>query len=79
MNKKTLNKNFKEFKNFEKELYPSIIKKHKCDLKVPNGFFASVDNVKDISKLNSKNFEDSKYTKVQYIKELILNYNKKND
>ena len=34
LNKKLLSKNFKNYQNFEKELYPHIIKKHKCDLKV---------------------------------------------
>mgnify|MGYP007000463272 len=61
MNKKLLKKNFRNYKNFEKELYPKIIKTNKCDLKVPKGFFTSIDNVKDISKVNLINFEDSRY------------------
>jgi len=78
MNKKLLKKNFRNYKNFEKELYPKIIKKNKCDLKVPKGFFTSIDNVKDISKVNLINFEDSRYNQVKKIKKLILNF-KKND
>ena len=33
MSKSLLKMNFKNFKNFEKQLYPQIIKKYKCNLK----------------------------------------------
>ena len=79
MNKKLLSNNFKGYKNFEKELYPSIIKNYKCDVKSPDGFFTAIDNMKDISKVNLKNLEDSKYTKVNKVKKLITIFIKKND
>ena len=78
LNKKLLSKNFKNYQNFEKELYPHIIKKHKCDLKVPSGFFTPIDNLKDISKANLKSSEDSRYSQVKKVKKIILKY-KKND
>jgi len=79
MNKSLLVKNFKLYKNFEKELYPQIVKKFKCSVKIPKGFFTSIDNIKDIYKVNAKNLKDSKYLEVKKIKELIISSNNKND
>ena len=55
LNKKLLNLNFKDFKNFEKRLYPKIIKKYNCEISTPDGYWHSIDNVKDIQVLNKKN------------------------
>lgn len=64
MSKRLLKINFKNFKNFEKQLYPRIIKKYKCNLKEFNGFWHSVDNMKDIDNtLKNKNYK--KYNKIQ--------------
>lgn len=79
MNKKLLSKNFKNYENFEKKLYPSVIKKYKCDLKIPHGFFVSIDNMKDIHKINSKSSEISKYTTVSKLKKNIKKFKNKND
>lgn len=76
MNKKLLSTNFKNYENFEKKLYPKIIKKHKCSIKTPQGFFVSIDNMKDIYKTNSKNHEISKYIAVSRIKKNIKNFQK---
>ncbi len=76
MNKKLLSTNFKNYENFEKKLYPKFIKKYKCDLKIPQGFFVSIDNMKDIYKTNLKNHEISKYIAVSKIKKNIKNFKK---
>ena len=47
MNKNILNLNFKNFENFERQLYPKIIK-YKCNFKEFKGFWHSIDNIKDI-------------------------------
>ena len=64
MSKSLLKMNFKNFKNFEKQLYPQIIKKYKCDLKEINGFWHSVDNMKDIENTH-KNNNYKKYIKIK--------------
>ena len=55
LKKNLLNVDFKDFTNFEKELYPTIIKKYKCNYSILNGFWHSIDNIKDIDHLNKKN------------------------
>ena len=71
MSKKLLNFSFKNSKNFEKEFYPQVIKKHKTGLRNINGFWHSIDNLKDIEDLNkSKNL--IKFKKVFKLKNYIL-------
>ena len=72
LNKKLLNLDFKNFINFEKRLYPKIIKKYNCKISTPNGYWHSIDNEKDINVLNKKN--DSK--KFSGIKKIIKKLNK---
>ena len=55
LDKKLLNINFKNFKNFEKQLFPKIIKKFKCDFRDFKGFWHSIDNMKDIDDTQKKN------------------------
>jgi glucose-1-phosphate cytidylyltransferase len=64
INSNLLKLNFKNFKNFEKEFYPLVIKRGKADFKILNGFWHSIDNVKDIQILNN-------YKKKNEIKKLI--------
>jgi hypothetical protein len=71
MNKITFSKNFKNYDNFEKKLYPWIIKNFKCNVETPLGFFHSIDNMKDISVANSPYSEDSKYLQIKRLKKLI--------
>ena len=55
--KDILLKNFKFYEkseNFEKKLYPMLIKKYTSRLVKMNGFFHSIDNVKDIILANKK-------------------------
>ena len=71
MSKKLLNLSFKNSKNFEKEFYPQVIKKHKTGLRNINGFWHSIDNLKDIEDLTkSKNLV--KFKKVFKLKNYIL-------
>ena len=55
MNRNLLKMNFEKFENFEKQLYPKIIKKFKCDFKNFRGFWHSVDNIKDIENTKKEN------------------------
>jgi len=71
MNKIAFSKNFKNYDNFEKKLYPWIIKNFKCNVETPLGFFHSIDNMKDISVANSPYSEDSKYLQIKRLKKLI--------
>ena len=69
MNTKLLKLNFKKFSNFEKSFYPKIIKNFKTDLKFLNGFWSSIDNIKDIDILHNK--LGTKYKLVKKIKEKL--------
>jgi hypothetical protein len=71
MNKITLSKNFKNYDNFEKKLYPWVIKNFKCNVEIPSGFWHSVDNMKDVYIANSPNSKDSKYLQIKKLKKLI--------
>lgn len=57
INKKVIKKDFSYYKNFEKELYPWIIKNFKCSISHLDGFWHAIDNAKDIDSVNkNKNF-----------------------
>lgn len=70
-NKRILNINFKNYKNFEKELYPLLIKKFRCDFKIFSGFWHSIDNIKDILSIKKEN----NFNKYNKIKKLIKKLN----
>jgi glucose-1-phosphate cytidylyltransferase len=70
--KKILNINFKNFSNFEKSLYPKLIKKHSCDFHSFNGFWHSIDNVKDISVVNNSTDKENKVRGVNKIFQKII-------
>ncbi len=72
INSNLLKLNFKYFKNFEKEFYPLVIKKGKADFKNLNGFWHSVDNLKDIEILDQ---DKKKKTDIKKLKKLILRKN----
>jgi glucose-1-phosphate cytidylyltransferase len=56
INKKVLKSyNFEKFINFEKEIYPRIIKKNNTDYAIVKGFWLSIDNIKDIDSAKKKN------------------------
>ena len=71
LNKITLSKDFKNSENFEKKLYPWIIKKFKCSVESPTGFFHSIDNMKDVKVGNNKDSEESKYFQIKKIIKMI--------
>ena len=48
INKKILNFNFKNYDNFEKKIYPKFIKKYNSSFVKIDGFWHSVDNIKDV-------------------------------
>jgi len=77
INKIAISMNFKNFENFEKKLYPKIIKKFKCNVEIPRGFWHSIDNVKDIKVGNSRNSEGSKYFQISKIIKMINKLKKK--
>ncbi len=53
LKKKILNQNFKNFENFEVELYPKLIKRYDCKFQKFFGFWHSIDNIKDVKILKS--------------------------
>ncbi len=67
LKKKLLNKNFKNFKNFEMLFYPPLIKKNKTAFEEINGFWHSIDNYKDVDDVNNKKNK----VKYAYIKKII--------
>jgi len=66
LNSKLLKINFKNFSNFEKKFYPKIIKNYKSNFEQINGFWHSIDNIKDINNLNEKR-NKIKYNRVKKI------------
>ena len=73
INKNVLKINFKNFENFEKQLYPRVIKKFKCNFKEFKGFWHSIDNIKDIENTKKK----YNYVKYNGIKKIIKKLNEK--
>lgn len=72
INSKLLKFNFKNFENFEKKFYPLAIKKGKVVFKNLNGFWHSIDNLKDIEILNK---DKKKRIAIIKLKKLILKKN----
>ena len=54
-------KTYENSENFEKKLYPILIKRYTTRLVKMNGFFHSIDNVKDIMLANKKKFLKKRY------------------
>ena len=71
LNKIALSKDFKNSENFEKKLYPWVIKKFKCNVEAPTGFFHPIDNIKDIKVGNNKDSVGSKYFQINKIIKMI--------
>ena len=69
MNKKIFNYDFKNFNNFEMQLYPILIKKLKTSVVTPKGFWTGVDNQKQIDDLNSK--KKNNYINIKNIKSIL--------
>jgi glucose-1-phosphate cytidylyltransferase len=50
---KILNKDIQNYKNFEVEFYPKIIKRYVCKFQKFSGFWHSIDNIKDVKILKT--------------------------
>ena len=68
---KGFSKSFKNFQNFEKELFPKIIKKSKSNFIKLKGFFHSMDNIKDVNMVNKKKIFPVKFKSIKKIKKII--------
>lgn len=65
MNKKILfTEKFSRAENFEKNLYPKIIKKYKCKIYNLKGFWYAMDSIKDVESVNKKNINKDAYNKI---------------
>ncbi len=53
MRSKILPKKLFNYQNFELTFYPKIIKKYQCKFENINGFWHSIDNVKDLNQLST--------------------------
>ena len=56
--------------NFEQSFYPKIISKNKCSIVKINGFWHSVDNVKDLNIVN--NPKTSEFKKTKKLKKFLI-------
>jgi glucose-1-phosphate cytidylyltransferase len=74
INSSLLKLNFKNFKNFEKEFYPLVIKKGKANFNNLNGFWHSIDNLKDIKILDE---DKNKKIDIKKLTKLILKKNER--
>jgi|TARA_Y100000389_G_scaffold179812_1_gene194200 glucose-1-phosphate cytidylyltransferase len=62
---------FKKSDNFEQTFYPKIIKKFLTKLIQINGFWHSIDNLKDLLIVDKKQKKDDKYFKLKKLKNLL--------
>jgi len=76
MNVDLLKMEFKNYTNFEKNLYPKLIKKFKCNFVDLTGFWHSIDNTKDIEILKKKN-NKNKFNGIRKILKQIYKFNAK--
>lgn len=70
---KKLNNSFKNSENFEQEFYPKVIKKFRTEMIKLNGFWHSIDNLKDLNIVNMLGYQNQKY---KYLKNLKTFYKK---
>lgn len=66
MNLDLLKLKFKNYTNFEKKFYPKLIKKFNCNFVSFNGFWHSIDNMKDIEVLKKRN-DKNKFNSIRKI------------
>ncbi len=62
---------FSKSDNFEQKFYPKIIRKYKTNLIKINGFWHSIDNLKDIDVVNKKNINNKKYFNMKKLKNFL--------
>jgi NDP-sugar pyrophosphorylase family protein len=59
--------NFKNFKNFELQIFPLIIKKFICRFLSIDGFWYAMDNIKDINVVNLRRNNDKRFFLIKKI------------
>lgn len=64
---KSLSEKILKYKNFELGFYPKMIKSKKCKFKSIDGFWRSIDSIKDLNQLNNK---DTKFIIDKVLKKL---------
>tara|TARA_E500000178_G_scaffold74274_1_gene72053 strand:- start:14950 stop:15723 length:774 start_codon:yes stop_codon:yes gene_type:complete len=69
---KKYNYKFKNSKNFEQTFYPKIIKKYLTNFIKIDGFWHSIDNIKDLAAVDLKEAKNYKYNTLKKIKKFLL-------
>ena len=62
---------FKNSDNFEQTFYPRIIKKYLTNLVKINGFWHSIDNIKDLETLDKKTKKNNKFLKLKKLRSFL--------
>ena len=75
INRDLLRLKFQNYKNFEKEFYPRVIKKFKTNFNQIQGFWHSIDIPRDVEELYKANNKKKYYEVVKLKKQLIKNNN----
>ncbi len=65
---------FKNSGNFEQTFYPKVINNYKTKLEKINGFWHSIDNIKDLLVVDKKMKNNSKYKTLKKLKTYINKY-----
>lgn len=66
--KECLSKAILKYENFELGFYPKVIKSKKCKFKTIDGFWRSIDSIKDLNQINNK---DTKFMTKKILRKLI--------
>ena len=69
---KKLKKIFINSENFEQTFFPRLIKRKNCKLIKINGFWHSVDNIKDLEMVDKQSKTNQKYLKTKNLKKYLL-------
>ena len=72
---KNYKKSFKKSDNFEQVFYPKVIKKFKTKLIKINGFWHSIDNIKDLKVVDKKSKKNNKFLKLKKLKSSLKKIN----
>tara|TARA_B100000073_G_C23624013_1_gene529748 strand:- start:170 stop:979 length:810 start_codon:yes stop_codon:yes gene_type:complete len=68
---KKLNKYFKNSENFEQEFYPRIIKSFKTEFVKVEGFWHSIDSVKDLNMVNNSSVKNQKFKRLKNLQHFL--------
>lgn len=64
---------FKNVENFEQFFFPKIIRNYNTAIVRINGFWHSIDNIKDLKMVDRKNINKKKFIKTQSLKKSLKN------